>query len=106
MRACPTGAIEPARRCDGNGGNQTENLDRGATEAATAAVNGMRTVLATLQGLDPATLKAVLDAAASNNQINAAENSTAAAIVGDRPLPGDAAAVVSPLAPSPRLLDP
>ena len=69
-------------------------------------MKGFKTAVATLQGLDPAVLQAVLATATPNNQIHAAATSTAAAMAGNGSPPTGGEGVVTPGAPSPSLLEP
>ena len=73
----------PARR---QSRRQQENAAAAAEKTASEATDAFQTAVAALQGLDPAVLQAVVNAAATKNKIRAAATSTAAAMVGgDRP---------------------
>ena len=84
---------------------RTTRADTVAAEAATAAGNGNEALLLALQGLEPASIKALLEAA-TNSQIDAAANSTATTMTGRGSSQTAGGTVVSPQALSPRGIEP
>ena len=88
---------------------RTTRANTAAAEAATAAVaapaNGNQALLLALQGLEPASIKALLEAA-TTSQIDAAANSTATAMTGRGSSQTAGGTVVSPQALSPRGMEP
>ena len=82
------------------------NAVAGAGDSDTAApANNAQALLAALQGMDPAAMKELLEAAAQN-QIAAAANSTVAAMTGRGSPLAAGGTVVSPTAAPLRVLNP
>ena len=76
-----------------------------ATTSTAAPANGNQALLLALQGLEPAFIKVLLDAA-TNTQINAAANSTSSTMVGRGSPQTAEGTIVSPQASSPMGLEP
>ena len=88
---------------------RTTRANTAAAEAATAAAaapaNGNQALLLALQGLEPASIKALLEAA-TTSQIDAAANATATAMTGRGSSQTEGGRFVTPQAPSPRGMEP